>query len=70
MNIVCRYMQWRYGGCVYALKPPLGYDRRKPQPLLRVAAYRIKRIVWRIENAAFQRWCGEMRKRWEESMQP
>jgi len=43
---------------------PLGYDRRLPQPISRILKYRI----WRVEDALFQRWGGEMRKRWNEAL--
>ena len=64
-RLICHYLRWRYGN-VYALKPPLGYDRRVKQPITRIILYRIRYAIWRVEDAMFQRWGGEMRKRWTE----
>jgi hypothetical protein len=63
MNPICHYIRWRYGN-VYALKPPLGYDRRVKRPISRILFYRIRRV----EDWLFQRWGGEMRKRWNEAL--
>lgn len=49
---------------------PLGYDRRVKQPISRILIYRIRYALWRVENALFQRWGGEMRRRWTESLKP
>ena len=46
---------------------PLGYDRRVPQPITRILVYRIRYLQWRVEDALFQRWGGEMRRKWSES---
>ena len=67
-RLICHYLRWRYGGNVHALKPPLGYDRRVPQPIARILVYRIRYLQWRVEDALFQRWGVEMRKRWIESL--
>ena len=47
---------------------PLGYDRRVKQPITRILLYRIRYTIWRVEDALFQRWGGEMRKRWNEAL--
>jgi hypothetical protein len=49
---------------------PLGYDRRVKQPIARILVYRIRYLQWRVEDALFQRWGVEMRKRWIESLTP
>ena len=65
-RLICHYLRWRYGN-VHALKPPLGYDRRVPQPITRILIYRIRYEIWLLEDWMFYRWGGEMRRKWEES---
>jgi hypothetical protein len=49
---------------------PLGYDRRVKQPIIRILLYRIQRAIWPLEDWMFQRWGGEMRRRWNQSLTP
>ena len=63
--LVVRYLRWRYGGNVYALKPPLGYGRFFPRPLWYRAAFRFwLKPRWLIERWLFNRYGQPMRNAW------
>jgi hypothetical protein len=64
--LVCSWLRWRYGGNVYALKPPIGYHKQYcPRPWWWVIKYLIKKQWWKFENYAFQIWGEPMRILWE-----
>ena len=63
--LVVRYLRWRYGGNVYALRPPLGYSRFIPRPLWYRALYQCwLRPRWRAEIWLFKRYGQPMRDAW------
>lgn len=67
----CAWLRYRYGGSVYSLRPPLGFHPIfSPRPWWWVALYRVRRMVWSLENAAFERWGQAMRDEWEKRLLP
>ena len=64
-RFACAYLRWRYGGNVYALKPPLGYSEFVPRPIWYRLAYRAFWYPrWRAENWLFCRFGEQMRRAW------
>lgn len=66
-RITCAYLRWRYGGNVYALKPPLGWSTYFPRPLW----YRVLYLFflwprWWLENWLFQKYGQPMRHMYNE----
>lgn len=63
--LVVRYLRWRYGGNVYALKPPLGYSRFFPRPLWYSVFFQFwLRPRWMAERWLFNRYGQPMRDAW------
>ena len=66
-NLVCTWIQWRYDGVFYALKPPCGYCKYAPKPRWWVALYKTKKLVWKIETVLFNRYGQDIRNKWLKS---
>ena len=63
--LACAYLRWRYGGDVYALKPPLGFSEFVPCSLWDRAMFNFwLKPRWQIELRLFNRYGHEMRAAW------
>jgi hypothetical protein len=64
-RLVVHYLRWRYGGNVYALKPPLGYSQYVPRPVWYRCWYRCwLRPRWVVEQWLFVRYGQAMQLKW------
>lgn len=67
---ILAWLRWRYGGNVYGLMPPLGYNTRYERvSLARKVAYGIKKVIWLAESALFKRYGQPMRDAWKKGCQ-
>ena len=68
MLVACSWLRFRYGGNVFALKPPLGFHPvYSPRPAWWIALYKIRHAIWKIENCLFEKYGHPMRDAWEKS---
>lgn len=68
--LAVRYLRWRYGGNVAALKPPLGYSRFVPRTLWYRVAYQCwLKPRWQLDRWIFNRYGQPMRDAWS-ALQP
>lgn len=64
-SIVCCWLRWRYDGNVYALKNPIGYHPTySPKSRWWIALYKVRCVIWRIENCLFKKYGDDMRNAW------
>lgn len=64
-RIVCAYLRWRHGGNVWALKPPLGWNKYIPASVLYKARYLVfLKPRWMAEKWLFNRFGQPMRDAW------
>ena len=69
-KLVLRWLRWRYGGNVFALKPPPGWWPGPAPSRGRKALYCIKYQIWRLECVLFAKYGSPMRDLWEASFWP
>jgi hypothetical protein len=64
-RLVLAWLRWRYGGNVWALKPPLGWwSPNGRRPLWQRIIYRAQVVRYNIECMLFNRYGHEMREKW------
>ncbi len=67
------WIRYRYGGGVYALRPPLGYcdyfwarmKYGKHKQIAYIVKYKFKKWLWQFECLLFKKFGGPMREAWE-----